>query len=158
MKISRLLLLIGMVLYVVSFFLTAVKDAHASPGASGYPGYLCAYLALVLPWVRDGMRILQSDPLNYFGILLSGWINLVFLITVVLLLGKRRLGAILTIVLLFMFVACWIVFYKGHLRPQIGYFLWTTAMLLAVFSAKLGSTSARKELLTSEPISPSLRS
>jgi hypothetical protein len=127
MKISRLALLIGMVLYVVSFFLPAAKEAHA------IPGYLCAYLALVLPWIREPLKSLRSDPLNLFSILLSGWINPVFLLTIILLLRKARLGAVLRIALLFMFAAPWIFFYKD-LRPQTGYFLWTGAMLLALFS------------------------
>ncbi len=143
---NRVLLLIGMVLYIASFFLTAVKDAYASPSASGYPGYLCAYLTLLTPWGHDGMRMLQRDPLGYFGILFSGWINPVFLITVVLVLRHKRLGAILRIVLLLMFVACWVVFYKEHLRPQIGYFLWTAAMLLALFSNMF--STADRELKT----------
>lgn len=134
MKISRIVFSLGIILYIASFLLTAVKDAYAAPGAEGYVGYLCAYVSLVLPWVSDGIRILQSDPLSYFGILLSGWTNPVFLVTIVLLLRKKRLGAILRIVLLFMFAACWIVFYREHLHPQIGYFLWTAAMLLALFS------------------------
>lgn len=64
MKISRVLLLVGMVLYIVSFFLTAVKDAYASPAASGYKGYLCAYLTLLTPWGHDGRRMLREGPID----------------------------------------------------------------------------------------------
>lgn len=140
MKISRVVLLIAMVLYVASFFLTAVKESSASPGASGYTGYLCAYLTLLTPWGHDGMRMLREGPVDYFAILFSGWINPVFLITLVLLLRRpnRPVGAILRIVLLFMFVAPWIVFHKEHLYPVAGYFLWTAAMLLAIFSNQAG--------------------
>jgi hypothetical protein len=136
MKINRILLLIGMVLYIVSFFLTAVKDTFASTSASGYPGYLCAYLTLLSPWGHDGLRMLQASPVDYFAVLVSGLINPVFLITMVLLLRKpnSRLAATLRVVVLCMFAACWIVFYKEHLRPQAGYFLWTAAMLLVLFS------------------------
>jgi hypothetical protein len=136
MKINRILLLIGMVLYIGSFFLIAIKDAQASPSASGYAGYWCAYVTLLSPWGHDGLRMLQESPVDYFAVLISGLINPVFLITVVLLLRKpnSRLAATLRVVVLCMFAACWIVFYKEHLRPQAGYFLWTAAMLLVLFS------------------------
>jgi len=138
-KTKWILVLAGLVLFTVSFFLTAVKEASASPSASGFPGYLCAYTALLSPWGSDGLRMLRQGPLEYFAILFSGWINPVFLITLVLLLVKPngRLGAILRIVTVLMFAACWIVFYNEHLRPRIGYFVWTGAMLLALFAGKL---------------------
>lgn len=41
-----------------------------------------------------------------------------------------------------MFAACWIVFYKEHLRPVTGYFLWTASMVLALFSAGADKTPA----------------
>jgi GPR1/FUN34/yaaH family len=136
MKINRILLLIGMVLYIGSFFLIAIKDAQASASASGYAGYWCAYVTLLFPWGHDGWSMLHEEPANYFAVLLSGWINPVFLATVALLLRKpnSRLVATLRVVVLLMFAACWIVFYKEHLRPQAGYFLWTAAMLLVLFS------------------------
>jgi hypothetical protein len=136
MKINRIVLLTGMVLYIGSFFLIAIKDAQASPSASGYAGYWCAYVTLLSPWGHDGWSMLREEPVNYFAILLSGWINPVFLITVVSLLLKPngRLAATLRVVVLFMFVACWLVFYKEHVRPHAGYFLWTAAMLLVLFS------------------------
>jgi hypothetical protein len=136
MKIGRVVLLTGMVLYIGSFFLIAIKDAQASPSASGYAGYWCAYVTLLSPWGHGGWSMLSEEPVNYFAVLLSGWINPLFLATVVLVLLKPngRLAATLRVVVLFMFGACWVVFYKEHLRPQAGYFLWTAAMLLAVFS------------------------
>jgi hypothetical protein len=136
MKINRILLLIGMVLYIGSFFLIAIKDAQASSSASGYAGYWCAYVTLLSPWGHDGWSMLREEPVNYFAVLLSGWINPLFLATVVLVLLKPngRLAATLRVVVLLMFSACWIVFYKEHLRPQAGYFLWTAAMLLVLFS------------------------
>jgi hypothetical protein len=132
-------MLLGMVLFVVSFFLIAVREAGAAPSDSGMRGYTCAYVALLSPWGSDGLRMLREGPVDYFAILLSGWINPVFLITVVVLLvrPKGSLAGVLRITLLIMFLACWIVFYKEHLHPREGYFLWTAAMLLVLFSSKL---------------------
>jgi hypothetical protein len=137
MKMSRIVFLIGFLLYVGSFFLIAVKETSASPGASGFSGYWCAYITLISPWGHEGWSMLHDKPIGYFAILFSGWINPVFLITAIVLLvkPKGRLGALLRIVVIVMFPACWVVFYQMNLRPRAAYFLWTVAMLLVLFSA-----------------------
>ncbi len=135
MKAYRILILLGMVLYVVSFFLTGVKDAAAAPGTKGMPGYECATTTLMAPWGSEGLNLLRETPVDFFALLFSGWINPLFVITVVVLLVRPHgwLAWTLRIVLLAMFIAPWIVFYKAHLHPQGGYFLWTAAMALVLF-------------------------
>jgi len=154
MKMARLIALIGFVIFAATFLppdwrpisagkasamTIAVKEAAAASSDRGIPGYLCAYMTIVLPWTSDGMRMLRHEPVDYFAILLSGWINPVFLITFILLLinPRNRSAGILRIVLILMFAACWIVFYYEHLHPRLGYFLWTAAMLLSLFAGKL---------------------
>jgi len=154
MKTARVISVIGFLFFAATFLppdwrpiagskasamTVAVKEATAAPSDRGIPGYLCAYMTIVLPWTSDGMRMLRHEPVDYFAILLSGWINPVFLITFVLLLinPRNRLAGVLRIVLIFMFAACWIVFYYEHLHPRLGYFLWTGAMLLVLFAGKL---------------------
>jgi hypothetical protein len=130
----HLLILAGLALYVTSFFLVAVSEN------GGVHGYLCAWLTLIIPWGRDGMNVLHEQPVQYFSILLSGWINPVFLITMFLLiLRKKRLAGILTVVLILMFPFCWIIFFQEHMYPVAGYFLWILGMLLVVFAGRLGS-------------------
>jgi hypothetical protein len=125
-------MLAGLAIYVTSFFLSAVS------ANGGVHGYLCAWITLTLPWSRDGMNVLHQQPLQYFSILLSGWINPVFLITLVLLLlRKKRLANIFTIVLILLFPFCWIVFLGEHLHPVAGYYLWILGMLLVVFAGRL---------------------
>ena len=135
MKRSRIVLVVAMVLYVASFFVGAVIDAPGSSSGSRIPGYDCAHLTLIFPWSREGLRSVQDHPLQYIGMLLSGWINPMFLITMGFLLKRRtaHVGETLRIVLLLMFPACWLVFSEVRMRPTYGYFLWTTAMLLALF-------------------------
>ena len=154
MKTARVISVIGFLFFAATFLppdwrpiagskasamTVAVKEATAAPSDRGIPGYLCAYMTIVLPWTSDGMRMLRHEPVDYFAILLSGWINPLFLITFVLLLinPRNRLAGVLRIVLIFMFAACWIVFYYEHLHPRLGYFLWTGAMLLVLFAGKL---------------------
>lgn len=140
MKTYRILIFFGLVLYAASFFLTAVKEASAAAGAKGISGYDCATTTLLAPWGSDGLRLFREGPLDFLAILFSGWINPVFLVIVVVLLirPKGSFVRVLRIVLLLMFIAPWIVFYKEHLHPREGYFLWTAAMLLVMFSPKLG--------------------
>ena len=154
MKPARVISVIAFLLFAATFLppdwrpvseskasavMIAVKEAAATASDKGIPGYLCAYMTMVLPWTSDGVRMLQHEPVDYFAILISGWINPVFLITFVLLMinPRNRVAGILRIVLIFMFAACWIVFYYEHLRPRLGYFVWTAAMLLALFAGKL---------------------
>lgn len=136
MKAGRIVLLVAMSLYGASFFLSAVLDSPGSSSASPIPGYTCAYLTLLFPWTRDALRSGQDHPLQYVAMLFSGWINPMFLITMGFLLKKRttQVGGILRIVLLLMFPSCWLVFAEVHVRPTYGYFLWTAAMLLTLFS------------------------
>ena len=149
MKIDRTLLLFGLALYIASFFLISVRNAGGS-GSDGGRGYMCAFLALSLPWGRDGWNMLHSDPVSYFSILLSGWINPLFLITLLVrwIRPMARLGWILGAILLLMFPACWVVFAKVQLRPAAGYFLWTGAIVLSLFSKALVRNSPEPRAAT----------
>ena len=135
MKIGRLVLAGAMILFVVSFFVTAIRvgEGRISPSILGYD---CAYMTLFAPWTHNSLSSFHEEPLMYFAILISGWITPVFLITIGLLMKKstHHAGQILRVALLLMFPACWIVFYHEHAQPGFGYFLWTGAMVLAVFS------------------------
>jgi hypothetical protein len=128
MKVRHILLLLGMLLYMVSFFLTAAT--LYGPGAkpmSSMSGTECAILSLIASWSN-----LDSLPL-----LISGLINPVFLISIILLARnpKSKPGLVLKIALLFMLVAPLVYFYQGiDVRPYVGYFLWTTAMLMVLFN------------------------
>jgi hypothetical protein len=137
-KTSRIVLVVAMVLFVASFFVTAVGGGIA-PSILGYE---CASMTLFAPWGPDGLRSLREEPLLYIALLLSGWINPVFLITMVLLRKKSttNAGGKLRIVLLLMLPVCWIVFSKEHARPGFGYFFWTAAMVLALYSTSFSGS------------------
>ena len=139
MKTNRVVVLIGFLAYVASFFLIAVKETNATSSNAGFEGYWCAYIALVSPWGHSGMELLRDSALAYFSVLLSGWINPVFIITAAMLLARPhgRPGAFLRIVVVLLLPACWIVFHNEHLRPWTGYWIWTAAMLVVLFSTML---------------------
>ena len=149
MKKNWIFVIVGMVIYIGAFFPIAVREVHASSGSSGYPGWFCAFTTLVAPWGHNALSSIREGPVEYFSILFSGWINPVFLITllVALIWRKSRLGFVLVVLL--MFTACWIVFYKLALYPREGYFVWTLGMLLVLFSAP--EARARHERPKLEP-------
>jgi hypothetical protein len=137
LKKNWIFVLVGMALYIAAFFLIAARDANPSRGTTGYPGWFCAFITLVNPWGQDGLNLLRQGAVQYFSVLFSGWINPLFLITLLvsLLRPKGRLAFVLRIVLLLMFPACWIVFYNVSLYPREGYFVWILGMLLVTFAA-----------------------
>jgi hypothetical protein len=143
-KTYRILILVGMVLFLISFRLIAVREASATPADAGMRGYTCAYVTLMAPWGSDGLRMLREGPLDYFAVLISGWINPVFVITAIALFVQPTGGfaRTLRVIVILMFVACWVVFFKEHLHPREGYFLWTGSMLLVLFSDKLAKPGA----------------
>jgi hypothetical protein len=128
---------VGLLLYVVSFFLTAVAGPRiSSPPARGYH---CAYYALSLSW--DALyRTPDLWPrFEMVSLLISGSINVVFLLAAIVAFAPRwRLVFFLlrTIVVL-MLPFCWIVFYYEQLYPREGYVLWTAGMLSTMFSQSL---------------------
>src|SRR5258708_16745788 len=134
---------VGLVVYGGAFFLQAVGDLQS---AGGVRGYICAEITLVTPWGHDGWGVLHDYPVRYLCLLISGWINPVFVITTVLLLIKRalKLAGVLRIILLMMIPFCWAVFHYEHLRPRIGHFLWILGMLLVLFANKFRPAPGRQ--------------
>lgn len=143
MKISTILICLGILLYVVSFFLIAVKNVDND---AGFSGYWCALTTLTAPWGSEGLKQLRQAPLDFFSVLLSGWINPLFLIVVIVrwISPRSRLGWILFTLVLLMFPACWIVFARAHLRPSSGYFVWTMGMLMALLAGAFARSGERR--------------
>lgn len=138
MKILKwIFLLAGLVLFAVSFKLPAIQEV-AKPGVTPntITGYNCAVLSLVQPWGKEGLTLLHSDPVNYFSILVSGWINPVFLIALLVLLIRpvARINWVFRVMVPLMFICCWIVFNKIHFSAYTGYYAWMCGILLVLFS------------------------
>lgn len=133
-KPYRIFVLLGILVYIGSFFLIAVKNIGSD---AGFPGYWCALTTLTAPWGSEGLKQLRQGPADFFSVLFSGWINPLFLITIIVLSIKPRgrLGWAVAALLVIILPSCWVVFWRAHLRPATGYFLWTAAILVAIFSA-----------------------
>jgi hypothetical protein len=130
MKIQNRLVWLGLLIYVTSFFLTAVVGRGFS--FVSVRGYDCAYVSLVAPWGED----YRNSLARAVSLEISGLINLVFWAAAVLILRgtHRRLVRALRIAILLMIPFSWIVFYVEQLNPREGYFLWIAGMMLILFS------------------------
>jgi hypothetical protein len=109
------------------------------PGCGPSRGYLAAFFAFVLPLKENPFSVgwLFHDKIfEYVALLISGWINPMFLIVVGLMLNERfqRTVAILRIIVLLMFPFCWVVFYDYGFYPRGGHFLWLVGMVAVLFS------------------------
>jgi hypothetical protein len=131
MKIQNRFVWLGLLIYVASFFLTAVVGRGIS--FVSVRGYNCAYLSLVGPWRED----YGNSPASAVPLEISGSINLVFWAAAILILRgtHQRLVRALRIAILLMIPFSWIVFYIEQLNPREGYFLLIAGMMLVLFSA-----------------------
>jgi hypothetical protein len=134
MKIYLLLLGFGVLLYVAAFRLPAVFE----PGSAPLRGYDCAVVTLIQVWTRENRALIHEEPLNYISLVISGWINPLFLISMILMPIRKAQKAvsIFRIIILLMIPFCWIVFYTLKVRPREGHFLWIFGMALALFANK----------------------
>ncbi len=136
---QRYILWIGLLLYAASFFLIAVVGRGAARG------YICAYSALSFPWSGNlfgPLGIFENKLLEYVAVLISGWINLVFLVAAILAVRERsgRMLAALRIAVILMIPFCWVVFRYQDLYAREGHFVWILGMLLTLFSREIKPT------------------
>jgi hypothetical protein len=124
----------AMLAYALSFALTA-----ASRGAT-IPGYVCAYWTLLSPLTMD-TQLIEKGIAEYIAILVSGWINIVFLAAVAMRWrsGTGRAFRILRTTTLVMIPFSWIVYYCERAYPREGHVLWVVGMVVALFSARSSS-------------------
>ena len=141
-----ILVAVGLIMYVVSFFLWAVEDFGwlASPER----GYICAQVALFSPFNEDGRSLLHEKPIEYYSMLGSGLINPAFLFTFFLQLFRVRRSAtiILSYLTILMMPLCWVVFRYERLYPREGHVLWIAGMLLTLFEMSRVQLNSPKEL------------
>ncbi len=153
-KQRRGILLAGITLFSISFFLTGVWDSK--PPADPIPGWYCAGFALRTTqgliqrgWPSNSW-IFQYRQFEFFSLLVSGWINPLFVIAAILVVIQkdRRPFRILRILLLAILPFCWVVFIYERFYPREGYLLWTIGMILVLFSNELARLAQRKTTQT----------
>ena len=126
---------VGLLIYAISFALVATVGPWTNHPNT--PGYGAAFIALVAPLIANPFSTLylHDETRSYVALLISGWINPLFLITLILAhLRHERAVAILKFIVLLMIPFCWVVFYEIGAYPREGHFLWLFGMVLALFS------------------------
>ncbi|HYX54297.1 MAG TPA: hypothetical protein VE783_12650 [Candidatus Limnocylindrales bacterium] len=139
MKILRwILVLCGLALFAYSFTLPAVREASAAPGKAGFEGYKCASIALVNTWGSEGLKLMHNEPADFFSLLISGWINLIFPLVLIFTLIRPHGAAssVLCLLVVLMFAACWVFFLRHHLNALVGYYAWMGGVILALGAAR----------------------
>jgi hypothetical protein len=136
-------------IYAASFFLAAVGER--TPGSRPIPGHFCAYFSLIAPLQSTSLHhesVFDGRPFEYFSLVVAGWINPVFLISVILSLreGSRGFSRILRIVVSLTIPFCWIVFGYQDFYPREGHFVWIIGMLLVLFSDPYQSVTTGIEI------------
>ena len=151
---GRTVFWLGLLLYAASFFLSFVggRGVYTPKPPSGAD---CAIDWFLFPWIYVHFQSMGSfwtdAPIEHVSIAISGWINPVFFLAVLLqLIGKTpELIRILRNVILLMLPFCWIEFLYWHVYPREGYFLWIGAMLLVLFSSEVGNRRSATESVSS---------
>ena len=139
--------IVGLCIYSVAFVLPACRE----PSTNGvhapdtYKGWFCAWVTLINTFSRE---VWQSKD---FLAILSGWINPLILLYLVLLIGQnlvwpRRIVA--TAIVAFM-VATWIYFALMPLVPLVGHVLWIVGALMILAGEVIGRGPAAASRNTS---------
>jgi len=133
---ERPVLYVAMWAYALSFALTA-----ASNKTLAVPGYYCAAGAFVAPFAMDS-RFVKLKTIADIAVLISGWINIAFLVSLTIRWrsGNGRAFRTLRVITLLMIPFCWIVLYDERLVPREGHILWIASMVVALFSDSLSSS------------------
>lgn len=143
----RWMRLVGFCVYVLAFFLPAVRDkvSDGAPFSSAtvYKGWFCAFVTL--------MNTFSRDVWSTSGLLaiLSGWINPLVLIYLVLLVRGNYVWPrrIVALVIVAFMIATWIYFAVDSLVPLIGHVLWIAGalMILAGEVVSLAAPQAKND-------------
>jgi hypothetical protein len=153
--VTRIVRLVGVVVFVAAFFLPAVRDAHtgSGPGSGPMSGWMCATVAIsasagILHLTSGTMQ--GKDILGMLCLILSGWVNPLVVLYLFFCIWRRfvRIRRVLAVAILICFVATWIFFVKAPMVPLIGHFLWVAGALMILFGevAGLAPTGKTKEL------------
>jgi hypothetical protein len=155
--LGRLCFWVGFLIYAASFWLTAI----VGPAVGTIKPPSMADLAidsLLIPLFHIHQynfgTTLEDLTLKYASFASVGWINPIFIITMILMLVDRtpKLSTIFRCIVLLFVPLCWVALIYRDVYPREGYFLWTAGIVLVLFSRSLG---ARRFVTgsTPEPIS-----
>jgi hypothetical protein len=153
--VTRIVRIVGIVVFVIAFFLPAVRDAHTTNGPVSLPmsGWMCATVAIS---ASAGILHLASgttqgkDLPGILCLILSGWVNPLVLLYLFFCIWRKfvRIRRVLAVAILICFAATWVFFVKAPMVPLIGHFVWVAGGLMILFGEVAGPvpTKRTKEL------------
>jgi hypothetical protein len=119
--------ILGFCVYLAAFFLPACREiVPAGQDSNMLKGYTCAWITLINTFKAE---IWHSE---YFLAVFSGWINPLILLYLIFLAFPKLFWPrrILAGIILCFIAATWILFYRIHLQPLVGHYLWIAGILL----------------------------
>jgi hypothetical protein len=127
---------LGFVIYVAAFLLPACREPSGSAlrNQDVYLGWFCAAVTVMNTFSRDVWT--SKDSLS----VLSGWINPLILIYLVLLIRPRFVWPrrIVAGAMVVFMLATWIYFALAPLIPLIGHFMWIVGALMVLAGEVVG--------------------
>jgi hypothetical protein len=149
--IVRIVRLAGIVVFVVAFFLPAVREAHTAggPGSGPMIGWMCALSASlatagIFHVAHSGLN--GKDVAGMICLILSGWVNPLVLFYLVFCIWRKfvRIRRVLAVAILICLVATWIFLVKAPMIPLIGHFMWVAGALMILSGEVAGLVPAKK--------------
>lgn len=139
-KIGWAVRLLGLCIFVVAFFVPAVRAGSPGSEAVVFPGWKCASVALTETVALVGKTGVEKPSFEVLLVIFSGWINPLVLLLFVLSIwrGLLALRRVLAVIVLLCMAATWIFFAVQKVTPLIGHFLWIAGALLVLLSAVIG--------------------
>jgi hypothetical protein len=124
--------LIGLGVFVLAFFLPAVRAGGPAAQATVFPGWKCASVALTETVALFGKSVHWPPPLPVLLVVFSGWINplVVLLLLTSFFVRLRMLRRVLGVFILLCMMATWYFFALQKVAPLAGHWLWIAGALL----------------------------
>jgi hypothetical protein len=149
--VTRVVRIAGIVLFVVAFFLPAVRPGgtDTGPGSSPMVGWSCALIAAAS---TGGIFHLEAawqgkDAAGAICLILSGWVNPLVIFYLAFSIWPRfvLIRRVLAVAILVCFVATWVYLFKAPMVPLIGHFLWVAGALMILAGEIVGLLPARNQ-------------
>jgi hypothetical protein len=132
--IRRMIRIIGLVIFVIAFFLPAIQpsDSQGGPGSGSQVGWVCAGFALAPSAILlHPAQLLHGAANKDVTLLFSGWVNPLLLIYLLFSIWRRFVWTrrVLAVAILACLASTWIFFVEVKFIPLIGHYLWVLGIL-----------------------------
>jgi hypothetical protein len=126
--------ILGLGIFVLAFFLPAVRGGAPGSAAPLFRGWQCASVALSDTLALFGKAAKWPPPLDAILVVFSGWINVLLPLMLIFSLSQRFriFRMILGVIMLLCMAATWTFFIHANVTPLIGHSLWIVGALLII--------------------------